>query len=171
MGTCSHAVRMFEIGGSMRLIVGDSEIRGAIERLAGGGARVTTRQLRAELKRSFGHFGNSVRVHRMLQMSRRQQEQRASPEFEFEESLARAAQNAAEWRKRAELAQHRERVHQDKWATEIYELRQALQEARKAIPSANSRSAEYLKLYADRERLAARVAELEGQLAQLSGVT
>jgi hypothetical protein len=169
MGTCSHvqipALRQ------MRLTVENIEIRRAIERLVGIGVQVTTRRLRAELKRSCGHFGNSVRVHRILQETKRQAEISASPKAKLEEALEQTRQEVAAWRKRAELAAHRERTHQDKWAREIHELRQALHEARKAIPAANAMSADYLKLYADRERLAARVKELEVQIERTQVAT
>lgn len=149
----------------MRLVVADAEIRRTIERLTKTVGRVTTRSLRAELKRSFGHFGNSERVHRLLRTARDEARRRQAPDYELRAALEQALNDAQHWKARAELATHRERVHQDKWAQEVYELRQALRDAREAVAAANARSADYLKLYESRERLAGQVAALQAELA------
>jgi hypothetical protein len=150
----------------VRLAVDDNAIREAINGLTRRGARITARSLRAELKRRFGRVGNSVRVHRHLQIQRAVADREDAPDAKLRAELALVVADANAWKRRAELAEHRERAHQDKWAMEIHQLREALRAARAALPTANARSDEYLKLYNDRERLKSRVVELERRLSR-----
>jgi hypothetical protein len=98
--------------------------------------QVSGRQLREELRRRFGTPGRTERVFEIWRaLSERQR--RAALEPSVAELLQRMeaaeaatlealrAKAAAE--ARAELAESREIAHQDRWAHEIYELRQELE--------------------------------------------
>jgi hypothetical protein len=150
----------------MRRVLTDHDIEFCIEKLSQTGeGSFTARQLRAELRRRFGHCGNSVRVHGMLKAARPKARPRTSgTEHSLEEMLEAARAEATHWKQRAELASERERIHQDKWANEIHQLRETVRQLKHAAPSAGLMSDEYLKLYRDRARLADKVAELEAKL-------
>ena len=105
----------------------DDQIRSVIESLHQQQQRVTGLAVRAELRRLYGVPGGVDRIYRLLNelqphasidSSRRLREELAS----LKNQLALAVQ-------RAELAEHREQAHQEKWAMEIDQLRQQLRAA------------------------------------------
>lgn len=109
------------------------QIRTTCRALLGCDANLTGRQLRRELKSRFGAVGKTARVFQLWREETRQlqriQEAAALPTevAELQRRLAVAEAAAAENLKRAELAEYRERAHQDHWAMEIDRLKQQLQ--------------------------------------------
>jgi hypothetical protein len=99
---------------------------------------LTGRQLRRELKDRFGAVGKTERVFDLW----REETQKiriaiaaaALPAdvAELQHRLRIAEATAAENLKRAELAEYRERAHQDHWALEIDRLKQQLESQRDA---------------------------------------
>jgi hypothetical protein len=98
--------------------------------------RVSGRQLREALRARFGTPGRTDRVFEIWRaLSERQRRAALEPPVaellqrmeraEAEASEALRAKAAAE--ARAELAESREIAHQDRWAHEIYELRQEIE--------------------------------------------
>lgn len=104
----------------------DEQIRGVINSLKGEDKKVTGLAVRTELRRQFGMPGGVERIYRLIG------ETKAAPhseQHELQGDLVLLGQQLAAAVQRAELAEHRERVHQEKWAMEIDLLRQQLRAA------------------------------------------
>jgi hypothetical protein len=96
------------------------------------------RQLRRELKDRFGAVGKTARVFDLW----REETQKTQIAIaaatlptdiaELQRRLRIAEATAAENLKRAELAEYRERAHQDHWAVEIDRLKQQLESQRES---------------------------------------
>ena len=110
----------------------DVQIRSTCHALLARDANLTGRQLRRELKNRFGAVGKTNRVFAIwreeISALERARATAGLPtevtELQRRVQLAEAA--AAENLKRAELAEYRERAHQDHWALEIDKLKQQL---------------------------------------------
>jgi hypothetical protein len=109
------------------------QIRTTARELLARDATLTGRQLRKELKKRFGAVGKTERVFEQWREQKRKTQiaiaAAALPAdvAELQRRLRIAEVTAAENLKRAELAEYRERAHQDHWAMEIDRLKQQLQ--------------------------------------------
>ena len=109
-------------------------IRGTCRELLAQHGTVSGRRLRRELRERFGAVGKTARIFRIWReettgpaTSPTQAGAGATPQqAELSESLALAAAEARTNRERAELAEFRERAHQDHWALEVDRLREQL---------------------------------------------
>lgn len=121
--------------GAMRpQALSDDVVLATARELATGGVWPSGRRLRDELARRFGHRGRTDRIYRLLAAATHE----AGPPrttvgaahgervADLERELAAARAEATAALARAELAEERERRHQDRWMREIYELRQKL---------------------------------------------
>jgi hypothetical protein len=114
------------------------QIRTTCRELVARDANLTGRQLRRELKSRFGAVGKTERVFDVW----REETQKTQIAIaaaalptdvaELQRRLRIAEATAAENLKRAELAEYRERAHQDHWALELDRLKQQLQSQRDA---------------------------------------
>ena len=114
------------------------QIRATCRELLARDPNLTGRQLRRELKDRFGAVGKTERVFDLW----REETQKiqiavaaaALPTdvAELQRRVEIAEATAAENLKRAELAEYRERAHQDHWALELDRLKQQLQSQRDA---------------------------------------
>lgn len=107
-----------------------AEIEGIIDELRLRVSVLTGTMVRAELQRRFGVRAGTERIYRML----RAPSPTASPPAQTskpEERIRELKTALAAALKRAELAEHREQVHQDKWALELHELRNEVQRLRR----------------------------------------
>jgi uncharacterized coiled-coil DUF342 family protein len=107
----------------------DQRIRMTCRELLKTHGDVSGRRLRAELRRRFGAVGKTTRVFRIW----REECANASVPADvanLKKQLEAAESAAAENLKRAELAEYRERAHQDHWAMEIDRLKQQLDSRR-----------------------------------------
>lgn len=112
----------------------DDVVLATARELATGGKWPSGRRLRDELARRFGHRGRTDRIYRLLAAAIHAPERPRTTvvavhggrvaDLKRELEAARAEATAA--LARAELAEERERRHQDRWMREIYELRQKL---------------------------------------------
>jgi DNA repair exonuclease SbcCD ATPase subunit len=102
----------------------DEQIRGVIESLRQQQKRVTGIAVRTELRRLFGTPGGVDRIYKLINYPPSTEIVGKSGDevVSLREQLALAVQ-------RAELAEHREQAHQEKWAMEIDQLRQQLRAA------------------------------------------
>jgi hypothetical protein len=109
----------------------DQCIRATCRELLKVRGSVSGRRLCTELRRRFGAVGKTTRVFRIW---REECANAAVPVdlANLKKQLAAAESAAAENLKRAELAEYRERAHQDHWAIELDRLRQELQTARES---------------------------------------
>lgn len=111
----------------------DLQIRATCRGLLARDANLTGRQLRKELKKRFNAVGKTARVFEIWrEESHDLQRTRAAAALptevaELQRRVQLAEGAAAENLKRAELAEYRERAHQDHWAMEIDKLKQQLQ--------------------------------------------
>ena len=104
----------------------DQRIRTTCRELLKVHGSVSGRRLCAELRKRFGVVGKTTRVFRIW----REECANAAVPFDvanLKNQLKAAESAAAENLKRAELAEYRERAHQDHWALEIDRLKQQLQ--------------------------------------------
>lgn len=114
------------------------QIRNTCRQLLTRDANLTGRQLRRALKDRFGAVGKTERVFDLW----REETQKTQIAIaaaalptdvaELQRRLRIAEATAAENLKRAELAEYRERAHQDHWAMEIDQLKQQLQSQRES---------------------------------------
>jgi len=114
------------------------QIRATCRELLARDPNLTGRQLRRELKDRFGAVGKTERVFDLW----REETQKIQIAIaaaalpadvaELQRRLRIAEATAAENLKRAELAEYRERAHQDHWAMEIDRLKQQLETRRDA---------------------------------------
>lgn len=102
--------------------VSDSQIREAMQAVRQQQLPVSGERVRAELKRRFGACAGTSRLYRIVTGAGGEPIADAALERERERNaeLQQALANAIE---RAELAEFRERSHQEIWAREIDELR------------------------------------------------
>jgi hypothetical protein len=117
----------------------DQDIEATWRALEGQFGTVSGRQLREALRVRFGTPGRTDRVFAIWR-SLSEQQRRAALEpsvaellrrMELAEASAREALQAkAAAEARADLAESREMAHQDRWAHEIYELRQEVERLR-----------------------------------------
>jgi hypothetical protein len=107
----------------------DIEIRSTCLGLIGAGPMCSGRALRRALRDRFGASGRTDRVFRIWREVVAEQSMQMDLGRELTprmwlERVAVAERQALAAETRAALAEHREQVHQDKWASEIFALRQ-----------------------------------------------
>jgi hypothetical protein len=112
----------------MNLQLSEQRIRTTCRDLLKEGRRISGRALCQELRARYGAVGKTARV---FQIWREENAALATAELPGElallEARVKAAEGAAaEYLKRAELAEFREQAHQDHWALEVDRLRQEL---------------------------------------------
>jgi hypothetical protein len=114
----------------MNLQLSDERIRATCRELTKKHGNVSGRQLCEELRRRFGAVGKTMRVFRIWR-----EECVPAPTAGvglsgdlalLQRRVETAEAAAAEYLERAELAEFRERAHQDHWASEIDRLRQEI---------------------------------------------
>jgi hypothetical protein len=147
--------------------VSDLQIRQVIEMLRARDGRASGAAVRAELARRYGARGGVTRVYRLLAAVEGpvldvESAHRATRIGELERALADAL-------RRAELAEHRERVHQEWAASQIDALRTRLR-AIEGSPRVQGVSHEdYLQLHRALAATRLRLAELEAAVSGRPG--
>ena len=143
----------------------DATILELIEELRAQHAVLTGTRLREELQARHGVRGGVTRLYRLLHQATQPQPAHLTPPpaagtndvVELQAQLAAALE-------RARLAEHREQVHQDRWAAEIHRLREQVQ----ALGDASHRLRVLEQDVLDRSRELAsahlRIADLEARL-------
>jgi hypothetical protein len=116
------------------------QIRSTCRELVTRDPNLSGRRLRMELKERFGAVGKTERVFEFWRQeidSRRREAVHAEAKAalpieitELQRRLQLAESAAAENLSRAELAEYRERAHQDHWAVELDRLRQEVESLR-----------------------------------------
>jgi hypothetical protein len=110
------------------------------------------RQLRRELKDRFGAVGKTERVFDLWRDETQKVEiaiaSAALPAdvAELQRRLRIAEAAAAENLKRAELAEYRERAHQDHWAMEIDRVKRELEEAQSSAADGQGRGSKFFQV-------------------------
>jgi hypothetical protein len=111
----------------MNLQLSDERIRSTCRDLVEAHGSVSGRQLSEELRRRFGAVGKTMRVFRIWREECQTPAAGLPGDVALLQRRVEAAEAAAaEYLKRAELAEFRERAHQDHWAVEIDRLRQEI---------------------------------------------
>jgi hypothetical protein len=115
----------------MNLQLSDQSIRETCRELVKKHGTVSGRRLSEELRRRFGAVGKTMRVFRIWREECVPAPAARTPQLPGEMALLQkrveaAEAAAAEYLKRAELAEFRERAHQDHWAVEVDRLRQEI---------------------------------------------
>jgi hypothetical protein len=103
-------------------LVSEEHIRVVIGELARDGHRVTGVAVRELLAQRFGVRGGVARIYRLLRESAREPTP-AAPDVLRVRTARRADETREEAIARADLAEHREQVHQERWAREIDALK------------------------------------------------
>jgi hypothetical protein len=115
----------------MNLQLSDERIRSTCRDLVQVRGSVSGRQLCEELRRRFGAVGKTMRVFRIWREECVPALAQAHPHLPadmvlLQKRVEKAEAAAAGHLKRAELAEFRERAHQDHWALEVDRLRQEI---------------------------------------------
>lgn len=144
-------------------ILTEQSIRAAVRELGARGKRVTGVAVRNLLAERYGARGGVGRIYRLLEQVRNEERQRA--EQRAAEPLASASdESRAAAIARADLAEHRERVHQERWARETDALRARLAAAEHAARDADATARRVGELAQALASAQARIAQLERQL-------
>jgi hypothetical protein len=109
----------------------DEQIRGVVQTLQQRQFRITGLAVRTELRRLYGTPGGVNRVYKLINEPQ-SAALIATPSDsygEFVSLIEQLKEQLALAMQRAELAEHREQAHQEKWAMEIDQLRQQLRAA------------------------------------------
>ena len=111
----------------------DQQIVSTLEALSATGMPVSGRALRAALRAQFGAVGKTERVFALCRSRRGSDEPASACELharleEAEQGRAAAEVAREQALQRVERAEAREMAHQDRWANEIYALRQTVQQ-------------------------------------------
>jgi Plasmid replication region DNA-binding N-term len=123
----------------------DLQIRSTCRALLARDANLTGRRLRRELQDRFGAVGQTARVFQVWREERRKTQIAVAAAAlptnvaELQRRLKLAEATAAANLKRAELAEYRERAHQDHWAMEIDRVKRELEEARNSTADGQGR--------------------------------
>jgi hypothetical protein len=111
----------------MNLQLSDQSIRETCRELVRKHGTVSGRRLSEELRRRFGAVGKTMRVFRIWREECQKPAAALPGDIALLQRRVEAAEAAAaEYLKRAELAEFRERAHQDHWAQEVDRLRQEI---------------------------------------------
>lgn len=121
-------------------LLSDASIRATIRELTAAGGRVTGVAVREALAERYGARGGVARIYRVLEESRLAGRAPATDPARPAGAVASDESRAAAIA-RADLAEHRERAHQERWARETDALRTRLAAAEQA-----ARDAELAKL-------------------------
>ena len=110
----------------MNLQLSEARIRSTCRELLKESPTLSGRQLCAELRSRYGAVGKTARVFRIWreETARRLDAQQPGELALLQQRIKAAEAAAAEYLKRAELAEFREQAHQDHWALEVDRLRQ-----------------------------------------------
>lgn len=141
-------------------LLSDDSIRGAIRELAASGERVTGVALRRQLAARYGAKGGVARIYRLMREAQRPRDAGSTRPALRASDESREAAIA-----RADLAEHREQAHQDRWARETDAMRQRLAAAEAQAREgelARRRVAELGRALASAHH---RITELERELA------
>jgi hypothetical protein len=115
----------------MNLQLSDQRIRATCRELVKKHGSVSGRQLSEELRRRFGAVGKTLRVFRIWREECATAPVVAGPKLPadlvlLQRRVEAAEALASEYLRRAELAEFRERAHQEHWAAEVDRLRQEI---------------------------------------------
>jgi hypothetical protein len=147
--------------------VSEPQIREVIEILRARNGRASGAAVRAELARRYGARGGVTRVYRLLAAAEGAALEAESTNLakrigELERALAEAL-------RRAELAEHRERVHQDWAASQIDALRSRLRAIEGSPREQGVSHEDYLQLHRTLAATRLRLAELEAGISGRPG--
>jgi hypothetical protein len=120
-------------------LLSEQMIRAAIRELAGREQRITGVAVRELLSARYGARGGVTRIYRVLNAARADDRDRSDRPLDAAQLIPSSESREAAIA-RADLAEHRERAHQERWARETDALR-----ARLAVAEAASRDAEASK--------------------------
>ena len=143
-------------------ILTEHAIRAVARELAAAGQRVTGVAVRRRLEERYGARGGVSRVYRLVAEVRSEEPRtgrRGSGTRKSDSSESREA--AIE---RADLAEHRERAHQERWARETDALRARLAAAEQQARDADTAARRVTELARALASAQARIAELERRL-------
>jgi hypothetical protein len=148
----------------------DAQITATFESLRSAGQNVSGRALRTALRRRYGAAGKTNRVFALCRTLR----EPTVPEPELIAQLRHQVQAAEQDRavaqnerdravERAERSEAREVVHQDRWANEIYALRESLEQLKGERTRRQTSEDHLLRLQRELQTLRHRLARHEGQ--------
>ena len=146
-------------------ILSEQAIRAAIRELASSGERITGVAVRELLLARYGARGGVTRIYRLLAEARDEERERGA-RTPGEAPASRSDESREAALARADLAEHRERAHQERWARETDALRARLAEAEQAareVEIARRRVTELARALASAQ---ARIAKLEQALGE-----
>jgi hypothetical protein len=146
-------------------LLSEESIRAAIRELAAGGARVTGVAVRRLLATRYGARGGVARVYGLVHEAQRAPRDPVAPR-----PVGRGASDESREAAlaRADLAEERERVHQQRWARETDALRTRLAKAEEAVRDAEAARLRVSDLGRALASAQARIAALERALAERS---
>jgi hypothetical protein len=147
-------------------LLSEESIRTAIREIAASGERVTGVSVRGLLSSRYGARGGVARIYRLVHEA--QAAPRDSPASRARGPvLSRESREAA--LARADLAEQRERVHQERWARETDALRTRLARAEAAAHDGEIAKQRVVDLSRALASAQARIAALERAVAGRSG--
>jgi hypothetical protein len=138
----------------------EREMEAVCRELMAAEGRVTVRRLQAELKARLGAMGRGERVLALWRRLGAGAEASGEGAGVAPASVRAWAARVAAAEQRAALAEVRERVHQDRWAGQVYELKQHIEQLSRQARVPNAVHQRYLDAIVEIHALKQRVAEL-----------
>ncbi len=139
----------------------DASIRAAIRELGADTGKVTGVAVRELLAARHGARGGVARIYRLLNESRAAAQGTVAPARPDASGAVASTESREAAIARADLAEHRERTHQERWARETDTLRTRLAAAEQAAREADAAKLRIAELARALASAQARIAQLE----------
>ena len=147
----------------------DQQIVATFRDLSAQNNRVSGRSLRAALRQQFGAAGKTDRIFALYRALKAPPSIESADVLALRQQIAEQEQLLAGVLSRAERSEAREIAHQDRWANEIHELRQRVEQLKGEAVRRKELEAQVLLLHRELQELRAHLARLRTQAAHNEG--
>ncbi|MGA2563609.1 MAG: hypothetical protein ABSF96_08620 [Steroidobacteraceae bacterium] len=138
----------------------DQQIVATFRDLSAHSKRVSGRALRAALRQEFGVAGKTDRIFALYRALKAPPSAQPADVLELRERIAEKDQLLTAALSRAERSEAREVAHQDRWANEIHNLRQTVEQLKSEAVRRKELEAQVLLLHRELQELRGRLARL-----------
>jgi len=141
----------------------DQQIVATFRDLSARNKRVSGRSLRAALREQFGAAGKTDRVFALYRALTAPASAEPVDVLDLRQRIAEHEQSLVAAVSRAERSEAREIAHQDRWANEIHELRERVEQLKGEAVRRKELEAQVLLLHRELQELRGRLARLRTQ--------
>ena len=141
----------------------DQQIVATFRDLSAQNKRVSGRSLRAALRQQFGAAGKTDRIFALYRALKAPPSAEPVDVIDLRQRIAEQEQLLTAALSRAERSEAREIAHQDRWANEIHELRERVEQLKGEAVRRKELEAQVLLLHRELQELRGRLARLRTQ--------